>query len=161
VTTAMMIVKIARNRCHRDWATRCLYRAYSRNSAGLACRAHLYPHSLRPLSMRHSAPMQPSLQHAIHRLPPNGMRFGPRPTRVGGAPVWQLQANSMHNTAPIGFTPMVSRFGLRVVKPTVHRREAGWGRFDILHGSVVSKPMLTRRKAGMGRIVTVLLSPLR
>jgi len=76
---------------------------------------------------------------------------------VGGAPVWQLQANSMQNTAPIGFMPMVPRFGLQVVKPTVHRREAGWGPFDILHGSIVSKPMLTRRKAGMGQIVTVLL----
>ncbi len=76
---------------------------------------------------------------------------------VGGAPVLQLQANSKHNTAPIGFTPMGPWFGLRVAKPTVHRREAGWGRFDILHGSVVSKPMLTRRKAGMRQIVMILL----
>ena len=40
----------------------------------------------------------------------------------------------------------------QVVKPAVHRREAGWGRVNSLVCSVVSKPWLSRHKAGRGQM---------
>jgi len=59
--------------------------------------------------------------------------------------------------APFGFTPMEPRFDSLVPKPAVHRREAGWGRRNVLVSFLVRKPWLTRREAVVGPIREVVL----
>ena len=58
---------------------------------------------------------------------------------------------------PFGFTPMEPRFDSLVPKPAVHRREAGWGRRNVLVSFLVRKPWLTRREAVVGPIREVVL----
>ena len=77
---------------------------------------------------------------------------GPLRLHADGAQVWPLIRPQFRTSLKKHFQlpPSLDAAPRRVVKPAVHRREAGWGRVDSLIGSVVSKPRLTRREAGLG-----------